>query len=68
MEPGGPLNWVLAAAMLAGALFGGLARRITLRGGFTIDGDTDPRSLWLFVGGCTVVGLALLIQAVLNVG
>lgn len=66
MEPGGLLNWVLAAAMLATALFGGLARRISLRDGSKIDSDTHPRALWMFVGGCAVVGMALLIQAVLN--
>jgi membrane protein required for beta-lactamase induction len=67
MKPGGLLNWMLAAGMLATALFGGLARRITLRDGSAIDGDTHPRALWMFVGGCTVVGIALLIEAALNV-
>lgn len=67
MEPGCLLNWVLAAAMLATALFGGLARRITLRGSYVIDGDTRPRELWMFVAGCTVVGIALLVVAVLHV-
>ena len=67
MEPGGALNWTLAAAMLATALFAGLARRITFRDGSTIDGDTHPRALWMFVGGCAVGGIALLIQAMFNV-
>jgi hypothetical protein len=63
MTPGSPLNWILAVAMLAVALFGGLARRITLRDGSVIDGDKHPRFFWMFVGGCAVVGIALLIQA-----
>lgn len=66
MEPGSPLNWILAIAMLATALFGGLARRITLRGGEVIDGDTHPRYFWMFIGSCAIVGIALLIQAVLG--
>jgi hypothetical protein len=67
MEPGGPLNWMLAAAMLAAALFGGLARRITFRDGSVIDGDRNAREFWMLVGGCGIVGFALLIQAVLNI-
>ena len=66
MEPGGLLNWMLAMAMLATALFGGLARRISLRDGFIIDSDSNPKTFWLFVGGCGLVGLALLIQALSN--
>jgi hypothetical protein len=64
--PGSPLNWILAVAMLALALFGGLARRITLRDGSIIDGDKHPRFFWMFVGGCSLVGGALLIQAVMS--
>lgn len=66
MEPGSPLNWILAIAMLATALFGGLARRITLRGGEIIDGDTYPRYFRMFIGSCGIVGIVLLIQAVLG--
>ncbi|MGI4879640.1 MAG: hypothetical protein ACRYG4_19365 [Janthinobacterium lividum] len=53
-------------AMLATALFGGLARRITLRDGSTIDSESNPKTFWMFVGGCGFVGFALLIQALLN--
>lgn len=67
MEPGGALNWILAAALLATTLFGGLAQRITLRDGSIIDGDSNPRKFWMFVGGCGLVGFVLLIQALLNV-
>ena len=67
MEPGGLLNWILAVAMLATAFFGGLARRISFRDGSIIDGGSNPRMFWMFVGGCGLVGLALLAQAVLNV-
>ena len=66
MVPGGLLNWILAVAMLATALFGGLARRITLRDGSIINGESNPKTFWLFVGGCGLVGFALLIQALLN--
>ena len=66
MVPGGLLNWILAVVMLATALFGGLARRITLRDGSIINGESNPKTFWLFVGGCGLVGFALLIQALLN--
>lgn len=66
MEPGGLLNWILAAAMLATARLGGLARRITLRDGSTIDGESNPKTFWIFIGRCGLVGFALLIQALLN--
>jgi hypothetical protein len=52
--------------MLAVALFGGLARRVRLRGGSALDAATQPRMFWMFVGGCAIVGLALLLQAVLS--
>jgi hypothetical protein len=57
---------ILAVAMLAVALFGGLARRITLSDGSIIDGDKTPRVFWMFVGSCALVGVALLIQAMLG--
>jgi len=66
MEPGGLLNWILAAAMLATALFSGLARRITFRDGSIIDGESNPKTFWIFTGGCGLVGFALLIQALSN--
>lgn len=67
MEPGGLLNWILAAAMLATALIGGLARRITFRDGSIMDGERNPRRFWMFVGLCGFVGFDLLIQALVNV-
>ena len=67
MTPGGLFNWILAIALLATALFGGLARRITLRDGSAIDSDTQPRTFWIFVTGCGIVGIGLLIQAAMNV-
>lgn len=67
MEPGGALNWILVTAMLAMALFGGLAVRITLRDGSSIEADSNPRKFWIFVGGCGAVRFVLLIQALLNV-
>lgn len=67
MESGGLLNWILALALLATALFAGLARRITLRDGSVIDGSSSPRMFWMFVGGCGLVGFTLLMQALWNV-
>jgi hypothetical protein len=66
MTPGGPLNWIIAFAMLAVALIGGLARRITLRDGSVIDGETNPRAFWMFIGGCAIGGFTLLVQAALS--
>ncbi|CAN5444242.1 hypothetical protein BH10PSE14_BH10PSE14_16950 [soil metagenome] len=68
MTPGGPLNWILAVAMIATAPFCGLARRITFRDGSAIEGDAHPRMFWMFVGLCAIVGMALLIRAALNIG
>lgn len=62
MTPSDPLNWIVAFAMLAFALFGGLAGRVTLRGGVIIDSETSPRTFWLFIGGCAMVGLTLLLR------
>ncbi|MDF0546549.1 hypothetical protein PX699_29775 [Sphingobium sp. H39-3-25] len=64
MEPGSALNWLLAVAMLGGAIIIAMTGTATFRGGMVIDRAAEPVRFWIFVIASGFVGAWLLVHAV----